>query len=148
LRVAALAYGAHGNNRHATFKREDVAIALGKPGQPWSRQRLHEHIQLAIEYGWLEPGSTSMCLIVPLGVVDKGRIGEPKKPCRVHTRRKQASARRAESADALLKASCPERDSLEQASASYAGSPDALRSAPISYPYPNLTAVPDDREAS
>jgi hypothetical protein len=139
LRVAALAYASHGNNGHANFKREDAAIALGKPGQPWTRQRLHEHIQLAIEYGWLAPGSTSMCLVVPTGVIDKGPRGEPKKPCRVHTRRKQASGKRAASADALLKASCPERDALEQVSASPAQLPDALRSAPISYPH--LTEV-------
>ena len=89
LRVAALAYGAHGNNGHATFKRGDVAITLGDPGHPLDRRRLHEHISQAIEFGWLMPGSTSMCLIVPPDAVDKGPIGAPKKPCPVHRRRGQ-----------------------------------------------------------
>lgn len=87
LRVAALAYGSHGNNGHASFKRGDVAATLGMPGEPLDRRRLHEHIAMAVEFGWLADGSTSMCLIVPFHAVDKGPIGKPKKPCPIHTRR-------------------------------------------------------------
>lgn len=87
LRVSALAYGSHGNNGHATFKRGDVATALGEPGKPLDRRRLHEHIGMAIEFGWLAEGSTSMCLVVPFHAIDKGPIGAPKAPCPVHVRR-------------------------------------------------------------
>lgn len=87
LRVAALAYGSHGNNGHACFKRGDVAAALGLPGEPLDRRRLHEHISLAVEFGWLESGSTSMCLVVPFHAIDKGPKGGNKRPCPVHTRR-------------------------------------------------------------
>lgn len=52
LGVAALAYGSHGNNGHATFKRGDVGTALGEPGRPMNRRRVHEHIQLAVEFEW------------------------------------------------------------------------------------------------
>lgn len=86
LRVACLAYGAHGNNGHAPFRRGDVAVVLGRPGAPLDR-RVHEAVQLAIDYGWLMPGSTSMCLIVPGYLIDKGPMGATKKPCRVHARR-------------------------------------------------------------
>lgn len=89
LRVAALAYGSHGDNGHATFKRGDMATTLGEPGKPLDRRRLYDHIQQAIAFGWLAEGSTSMCLIVPPDAVDKGTIGAPKAPCPVHTRRKR-----------------------------------------------------------
>lgn len=130
LRVAALAYGSHGNNGHASFKRGDVAIALGEPGAPVGRRRLHEHIQQAIDFGWLAEGSTSMCLIVPPYAIDKGAIGEPKKPCRTHSRRRgRQESLSGSHPDSLLKASGSHLDTSHQASGSH---PDASRSGPIS----------------
>lgn len=137
LRIASLAYAKHGNNGHAAFKRGDVAVVLGTPGMPLDRRQLHEYVQRAIELGWLAEGSTSMCLVVPPHIVDKGRIGEPKKTCRVHGRRKQVSY---SEQDSLVEVSGAEPDSSPQLSGS---EPDSLRSVPISYPKPNLTAVPD-----
>lgn len=137
LRLAALAYAKHGNNGHAAFKRGDVAVVLGVPGAPLDRRQLHEYIQRAIELGWLADGSTSMCLVVPSHIIDKGHIGEPKKACRVHQRRKQVSYSKQ---DSLFKVSGAEQDSSPQLSGS---KQDSLRSAPISYPNRNLTAVPD-----
>lgn len=140
LRVASLAYASHGNNGHANFRRGDVAVILGTPGEPLDRRQLHEYIQRAIELEWLADGSTSMCLVVPSHIVDKGRIGEPKKRCRVHQRRKQVSY---SDQDSLFKVSGAKPDSSEQVSGSQ---PDSLRSVPISYPNRNLTAVPDHLE--
>lgn len=136
LRVAALAYGCHGNNGHATFKRGDVAVALGEPGEPLDRRRLFEHIQLAIEFGWLEEGSTSMCLIVPPHAIDKGKIGAPKAPCKVHARRLKVAPVSYLHPDSLPEASGSDPDSLRQVSGSH---PDGLRSAPLFFSQPSTS---------
>lgn len=141
LRVAALAYGSHGNNGHATFKRGDMAVTLGLPGEPLDRRRLHEHIALAVEFGWLEPGSTSMCLIVPSGQIDKGTIGAPKARCPIHDRRKRRHAQPSGShPDGMAKASGSDPDSSGQLSRSH---PDASRSCLLSSPNPHPEAVQD-----
>lgn len=138
LRVAAFAFGQHGNNRHTPLSRQQLAKELGERGRPVPRQRLKEWIDEAIDRGFLERGSTSMCLVVPLGQVDKGTTGAPKTTCPVHARRARAKTKASEnhagSADALLKESRLRQDALEQESGDHAGTPDALRSAPFSSP--------------
>lgn len=94
LRVASLAYGCHEDNGHAVFKRGEVALVLATVDHitgevvPLDRRRLHEVIQHAVEYGWLEPGSKPRCLIVPAHAIKKGTIGNPDKPCPIHVRRR------------------------------------------------------------
>jgi len=79
LRVAALAYGSHLDNGHASFKRGDVAVVLGEPGQPYNR--VGRAIEQAVERRWLEDGSWWGCLIVPRRAIRKGPLSTPK-PCR------------------------------------------------------------------
>jgi len=79
LRVAALAYGSHVDNGHANYKRGQIALVLGKPGEPYDR--VGRAISDAIEYGWLNPGSWWGCLIVPERAIRKGPWMTPK-PCR------------------------------------------------------------------
>lgn len=84
LRVAALAYGSHLDNGHARFKRGEIALILGAPGQPYANVR--RAIEAAVEYGWLADGSYWACLIVPAHAVKKGPWVTPK-PCPVHANR-------------------------------------------------------------
>lgn len=90
LRVACLAYGAHGNNGHAPFRRGEVALVLGSPPDheggpgPLDRRRVHEVIKTAVEYGWLAPGSWARCLIVPSDQIKKGPFDQAVAPCPHH----------------------------------------------------------------
>lgn len=83
LRVAALAYGSHKANGHATFNPGDVALVLGTPEASMSRMNVKRAIDKAIEYGWLRAGSTSLCLMVPSYAITLG-LGNPRSACRVH----------------------------------------------------------------
>lgn len=140
LRVVAVAYSEHANNGHAAFRRGVLADRLADGGLPPIRQWLSEWIAKAVDLGFLASGSTTMCLVVPAHAIDKGRMGEPKASCRVHSRRahRKSSAKRKASGDhtgnpdALAKASRSDPDALEQASGDHMGNPDALRSGPIS----------------
>lgn len=82
LRVAALAYGSTLDNGHAPFKRGDIAVTLGDPGQPY--KHVARAIDTAVEYGWLEEGSYWRCLIVPARAVKKGPYRSPT-VCTLHT---------------------------------------------------------------
>ncbi len=91
LRVASLAYGKHAANGHAPFAMGEVALAMssvspdtGKIVHP-SRQRVYDTIKLAIEYGFLAPGSSARCLIVPHHAVEGG-VGSPYTLCPHHGR--------------------------------------------------------------
>jgi len=77
LRVAALAYGSHLDNGHASFKRRQIALIVGRPG--WPEPHVGRQIRVAVEYNWLAPGSWWGCLIVPRDAVRKGPYGSPKK---------------------------------------------------------------------
>lgn len=98
LRLAAYAYAKHGANGHAPLVQGSkhgpgtLQLALttvdpetGAHREP-SRQRLHEWIKAAVDLGWLAPGSSTRCLIVPPSDV-AGGLGNPKKPCATCTRR-------------------------------------------------------------
>lgn len=92
LRVAALAYGSHLDNGHARFKRGEIGLILGTPGQPYPNVR--RAIAVAVEYGWLEEGSFWGCLIVPSHAIRKGPWVTPK-PCPVHAKRSLSERKRA-----------------------------------------------------
>lgn len=78
LRVAALAYGSHGENGHARFKRGEVALILGRveplTGEIHPYANVRRAIGEAISYGWLDDGSYWGCLIVPAHAIRKGRL--------------------------------------------------------------------------
>lgn len=103
LRVAALAYGSHRANGHATFGRGDVGLVLGRVDpstgevMPTTRQDVHRAVVKAVEYGWLAAGSTARCLIVPAHAISGG-LGRPDDQCPQHsssgTGKRGATARR------------------------------------------------------
>lgn len=79
LRVAALAYGSHGYNGHATFKRGDIALVLAtadpETGEIQPYENVGRAIRDAIEYGWLAAESYWGCLVVPAHAIKKGNHG-------------------------------------------------------------------------
>lgn len=91
LRVAALAYGSHRANGHATFKRGHVALILADVDTdsgaltPRSRQGIYRAIRTAVRHGWLLDGSTARCLVVP-GHAITGGLGSPADECPQHAR--------------------------------------------------------------
>ncbi len=94
LRVSALAYGSHQNNGHANFKRGEVALVLATVDResgaiyPLDRRDVFRAVHQAIQYGWLEEGSSARCLIVPAHAIKKGRLGDTDQPCPIHVRRR------------------------------------------------------------
>lgn len=97
LRVAALAYGSHGNNGHARFKRSEVALVLGTVDKRTGEVRPYPNVRRAIadavEYGWLEEGSFWGCLIVPAHSVKKGDWAS-RTPCPLAAKHKERRANR------------------------------------------------------
>jgi hypothetical protein len=96
LRVSALAYGSHRANGHAMFKAGQVALVLSKidpeTGEvlvPDSGNVSHA-IERAIEYGFLEKGSGTRCLVVP-GHAIVGGLGSADEPCPQHRRQAKRS---------------------------------------------------------
>ncbi|HVU73075.1 MAG TPA: hypothetical protein VHE83_08945 [Mycobacteriales bacterium] len=91
LRVAAAAYGSHKANGHAMFGRGDLACLLARVNPETGemacldRRHVYRAIELAVEYGWLAPGSTARCLIVP-GHAVSGGIGNPTDVCPQHVK--------------------------------------------------------------
>jgi hypothetical protein len=93
LRVAALAYGQHKANGHAVFRPGEVATILStvdpdtgvilKP----DRRDIGVAVGVAVDYGWLSPGSGTTCLVVPAHAVTGG-IGSPHAECPVHERKR------------------------------------------------------------
>jgi hypothetical protein len=105
LRVAAYAFGKHGANGHTPLTQGSrhgpgtlqVALATvdretGEVRHP-SRQRLHEWVRAAVDYGWLDPKSSTRCLIVPPSAIEGG-LGSAQAPCRVCDAGKIARRRR------------------------------------------------------
>lgn len=87
LRVAAAAYGSHFDNGHATFKRGELALILGRPGKPYPNVK--RAIEDAVEFEWLAPGSFYRCLIVPERLARKGDLWAKPKPCPVHLQKRR-----------------------------------------------------------
>lgn len=92
LRVAFLAFGAHKANGHAQFKRGEIAEMLGHVDEesgefrPAHKSNVQRAIRAAVEAGYLAPGSSSMCLVVPAHAIEGG-MGNPHAPCPLHARR-------------------------------------------------------------
>jgi hypothetical protein len=96
LRVAAIAYGAHQDNGHATFKRGQIALILGTPdGQggvkPYAN--LARAIEDAVDYAWLAPESFWGCLVVADHAIKKGPLFHSPS-CPVHAKRDAAKGAR------------------------------------------------------
>lgn len=88
VRVAALAYGMHKANGHASFPPGYIALVLGKPiggGEVVPEPNVGRAIRTAIKYGWLAEGSTSRCLVVPQHAIS-GPNGNPLAVCPIHGR--------------------------------------------------------------
>lgn len=96
LRVAALAYGSHGYNGHAVFKRGEIGLVLATVDQETGEIQPFENVGRAIRdavaYGWLAPESFWGCLVVPAHAIKKGTHGR-RTECPVH-RKKRARAER------------------------------------------------------
>lgn len=78
LKMACMAYARVGANGHAGFDRGELAELMGK-----GRQDIHRAIRTAVEYGWLEDGSCTECLIPPGDFVEMN-FGTWRKTCRAH----------------------------------------------------------------
>lgn len=96
LRVAAIAYGRHQDNGHATFKRGQIALILGRPDgfggvQPYVN--VGRAIEDAVQYGWLASESFWGCLVVPSHAVKKGPLGH-NPPCGIHSKREGRQQRK------------------------------------------------------
>lgn len=87
LRVAALAYGKHSANGHASFAPGDLALVLGtidrETGELRPSRNVSRAIQTAVRYGWLATGSRTRCLVVPAFAVSGG-LGSEYAKCQVH----------------------------------------------------------------
>ena len=91
--VAALAYGKHAANGHASFAPREVALVLSKVDESTGEiitppsSNVSRHIQTAVRYGFLARGSGARCLVVPAHAV-AGGLGNAFKECAVHRQRK------------------------------------------------------------
>lgn len=96
FRIAALAYGSHGYNGHATFKRGDIALVLATVDQDTGEiapfENVGRAIRDAIEYGLLAPESFWGCLVVPAHAIKKGTHGR-RSDCPIHVKRRARSER-------------------------------------------------------
>lgn len=96
LRVAALAYGSHKANGHATFKPGAIGLVLASVDtttgelKPMHKANVQRAIRAAIEVGWLTPDSGSTCLVVPGHAIAGGK-GNPRAECPQHKRRARSS---------------------------------------------------------
>lgn len=97
LRVSAAAYGSHGTNGHARFKRGELALLLGTVNPQTGEIRRYPSVARAVadavEYGWLEEGSFWGCLIVPGHAIKKGNWWD-NRDCPTHRKRANSTRRR------------------------------------------------------
>lgn len=97
LRVSCLAYGAHAANGHALFRPGDVALVLGTVDpatgeiRPMQKANVQRTITQAVEYGWLAPGSSALCLVVPGHAIQGGK-GDPGAKCPQEARHRERAA--------------------------------------------------------
>lgn len=96
LRVTALAYGSHGYNGHAVFKRGEIALVLAtvntETGEVVPFENVGRAIRDAVEYGWLAAESFWGCLVVPAHAIKKGTHGW-RSECPVHVKRRPSKQR-------------------------------------------------------
>jgi hypothetical protein len=98
LRIAAVAYGNHAANGHARLGRGDLRLILTRIEDDGTRHvpqaaNVRRALDVAVRNGWLAPGSTTMCLIVPAHAVTGG-IGNPDAVCDRDEKHAEAHARR------------------------------------------------------
>ncbi|MGO8937604.1 MAG: hypothetical protein ACLQLO_10915, partial [Mycobacterium sp.] len=60
VRVAALAFGCHRRNGHASFKTGEIAEVLGTPGKALSASSVSNAIRLAKNAGWIAEESNAV----------------------------------------------------------------------------------------
>lgn len=90
LRVASLAYGSHAANGHARFRPGEIALVLGCVDpvtgevRPLDKHNVQRSIAKAIEFGWLDKTSGSLCLVVPGHAVAGGLRGRADAQCPQH----------------------------------------------------------------
>lgn len=100
VRVSLLAYGSHRANGHAPFKPGDIALVLGTVDKatgeirPMDKSNVQREIRRAVQAGWLDDRSSSLCLVV-LGHQITGGLGDPGERCDRHTRKAQQRRLRA-----------------------------------------------------
>lgn len=92
LRVAALAFGSHKKNGHATFGSGELATLLAKPGpdgvpKPLSASGVANAIRVAKRQGWIAQESNARCLVVPPHAVTGGLGGQAGTKCSAHSKR-------------------------------------------------------------
>lgn len=95
LRVSAAAYGSHGTNGHARFKRGELALLLAsvdRDGVIHPYTNVGRAIADAVDFGWLEDGSFWGCLIVPGHAIKRGEWWD-NKDCPTHTKRAHRARR-------------------------------------------------------
>ena len=88
LRIACLAFARCQPNGHTPLPRGALGLAMsdrdhdtGVP-QPADRRTLHDAIRNAVAKGWLRPGSSARCLVVPTWVqYGKGGVKAMNSPC-------------------------------------------------------------------
>lgn len=153
LRIAALAYGSHGYNGHATFKRSEIALVLAtvdqETGEVEPYRRVGRAIEDAIAYGWLDAGSFWGCLVVPAHAIKKGTHGR-KSDCPVHLRRSRRQTPNCSLTEQFGVRSSPPDEQFEPRSAH---SLSSSQRAPLSLVSPTSTPTnrdltdPDERTA-
>lgn len=88
LRIACLAFARCQPNGHTPLARGVLALAMSdrdpETGLPVlaDRRTLHDAIRNAVAKGWLRPGSSARCLVVPVWVTYvKGGVKAMNSPC-------------------------------------------------------------------
>jgi hypothetical protein len=89
LRVAALAYGKHTKNGHASFASGELRMLLARPGpdgkpKPISNSAVANAIKQAKRYGFIAEESMARGLVVPPHAVVGGLGGAGWTKCRSH----------------------------------------------------------------
>jgi hypothetical protein len=90
LRVAALAFGKHSKNGHASFASGELRMLLARPGpdgkpKPISASAVANAIKQAKEKGFIAEESTARCLVVPRHAVTGGLGGKEWTRCPFHS---------------------------------------------------------------
>ena len=90
LRVASLAYGKHLKNGHAVFRPGEIKkhmttvnLNTGVLHEP-TRQAVSAAIVSAVEHGFLDRTSRTVCLVVPAHAIVGGIGGTETSACPVH----------------------------------------------------------------
>jgi hypothetical protein len=108
LRVAALAFGSHKKNGHATFASGELAKLLAKPGPDGvpkspSASSVANAIRIAKRKGWIAQESNARCLVVPPHAVIGGLGGYAGTACSAQLESKSNGVSAGESRELVSK---------------------------------------------